>query len=456
MKIRPRITSIEFIIAMVAWLIVAKAGAAPPNIVLILADDLGFADVGCYGAPDTKTPAIDRLAAGGLKFNHFYAMAPQCTPSRVSILTGRYPQRTGGMECAIGTGNVGRYDEAEALAAEGELGLPPQLAVLAPSLKTAGYYNAVFGKWHLGYDSKFHPLDQGFDEFIGFLGGNVDYFGHFEMSDLDVYLRGREPVRRDGYLTDLITDDAVDFLNRRADEPERPFFLYLPHAAPHFPFQSPQESDAPPRTEETWMDGTRSSYVQMVESLDTGVSRIVETLHKNGQAENTLIVFTSDHGAMPPGLNHPWRGYKSTLFEGGIRVPCIVNWPVVIEQGSTSDRVGTLMDLTASFLRIAEAVPADQGSLDGVDILRQVSADEPEQPRNLYWRYRRADETWSAIRSGDLKWIRHREGDSEQQWLFDLKADPLEQHDLTHDRSVDVTRLSQQYADWESETQPMR
>ncbi len=438
------------------WSCPALVSAARPNIVLILADDLGFADTGCYGAPDAKTPAIDQLAAEGLKFNQFYAMAPQCTPSRVSILTGRYVQRAGGLECAIGTGNVGRYDEAEALAAKGELGLPPRLAVLAPALKRAGYHNAAFGKWHLGYDPKFHPMDQGFDEFTGFLGGNVDYFRHHELSDLDVYLRGREPVRREGYLTDLITQDAVDYLNRRAAEPQTPFFLYLPHAAPHFPFQAPQDADAPPPTEENWMEGTRPTYVQMLQSLDAGVGRVMETLQKNGQAENTLVIFTSDHGAMPPGLNDPWRGFKSTLFEGALRVPCIARWPAVIEPGSSSDQIGTLMDLTASFLRIAEAEPADHGPLDGTDVLRHVLSGQADQPRTLYWRYRRGDETWSAIRAGDMKWIRHRQGEDEQQWLFDLAKDGMEQNDLANQQPDELLSLRQQYADWEAEMVPLR
>ena len=216
---------------------------AAPNIVFILADDMGYADLDCFNAPDTKTPHIDQLAADGVRFLNTYAMGPECTPSRTSILTGRYPQRVGGMECAIGTGNVGRYDDAIRLAEKHELGLPADMAVLAPALKTAGYTNAIFGKWHLGYDDHFSPLDQGFDEFAGFLGGNVDYYQHTELSDIDAFVRGRLPVEREGYLTDLITEDALNFLNERAKQPDKPFFLYLPHAAPHFPFRSRKTTD---------------------------------------------------------------------------------------------------------------------------------------------------------------------------------------------------------------------
>ncbi|MEM9018373.1 MAG: sulfatase-like hydrolase/transferase, partial [Verrucomicrobiota bacterium] len=214
-----------------------------PNIVFMIADDMGYADISSFGAPDVKTPNIDQLAAKGVSFRNAYAMGPECTPSRVSYLTGRYPQRVGGMECAIGTGNVGRYDDAIRLAEQNELGLPARMAVLAPALKEAGYTNAIFGKWHLGYEPKFSPLDQGFDEFVGFLGGNVDFFRHRELSDLEVYLSGRDPIEREGYTTHLITEDAVRFLERRSEEPEKPFFLYLPHAAPHFPFQGPDDDD---------------------------------------------------------------------------------------------------------------------------------------------------------------------------------------------------------------------
>ncbi|MEN8716626.1 MAG: sulfatase-like hydrolase/transferase, partial [Verrucomicrobiales bacterium] len=171
----------------------ATSAADKPNIVFIIADDMGYADISSFGAPDVKTPAIDQIAKDGIRFTNVYAMGPECTPSRVAFLTGRYPQRVGGMECAIGTGNVGRYDDAIRLAESSDLGLPAKYARLAPGLKSQGYHNGVFGKWHLGYEAKFSPLKQGFDEFVGFLGGNVDYFRHRELSDIEVYLSNTEP-----------------------------------------------------------------------------------------------------------------------------------------------------------------------------------------------------------------------------------------------------------------------
>ena len=429
--------------------------AKKPNIIFIMADDLGYADIGSYGAPDAKTPHIDSLAVDGLKFTNFYAMSCQCTPSRTAILTGRYPQRAGGLECAIGTGNVGRYDEAEALAAKGELGLPAEYAVLAPALKGVGYVNGVFGKWHLGYEPKFSPLEQGFDRFTGFLGGNVEYFEHYETSGLDVYVKGREPIDREGYLTDLITEDAVAFLDERAAEPDTPFFLYLPHGAPHFPFQGPGDRE-PKRTAENWMDGTRINYVAMLESLDDGVGKVLEALEKNGQAENTIVIFTSDHGAMEPGLNTPWRDYKSTTFEGGLRVPCVVRWPGKIEPGTVSHQVGTLMDLTASFLQIAGTEAPDQKPLDGIDILGHVLDGKPEMPRTLYWRYRRGDKTWWGARDGNLKLVRKQEGDAVEEWLFDLATDPTETKSVTSERPEEYGALQRKVLLWEKEVRPWR
>lgn len=449
------------ILALALCLIPALLPARPPNIVFVLADDLGHGDLPRYGAIDVATPHIDRIAEEGVHFTRVYAMGPECTPSRTSILTGRYPQRVGGMECAIGTGNVGRYDDAERLAEQGELGLPSDLAVLAPALKAAGYHNGVFGKWHLGYEDKFSPLEQGFDEFAGFLGGNVDYFRHIELSDLDVFLRGREPVEREGYLTDLITRDGLAFLEKRAAEPNRPFFLYLPHAAPHFPFQGPEDSDFVP-TEENWLEGTRDSYVNMIERLDHSIGRITAALEEHGFADNTLLVFASDHGAIEPGSNAPFRDYKTTLFEGGLRVPLVAKWPGRIEPGTVSGQTGTLMDLTASFLNAAGAEMADGNPLDGIDLLGHVAAGKADFDRTLHWRSRRDESTWWAISDGTHKWIRHRDGDEQDEWFFDLSADPGEQRnlleggDLSPEVAARLRDLRAEHANWESRVAPAR
>ena len=328
-----------------------------PNIVFILADDMGYADLSSYGSPDSKTPNIDKLAAEGVKFTNFYANGQECSPSRTAFLTGRYPQRVGGLECAIGTGNVGRYDDAIRLADNHDLGLPKDLAVLAPTLKKAGYRNAVFGKWHMGYEAKFNPLDQGFDEFVGFLGGNVDYFHHVELSDLPVYYSGRKPVKREGFTTHLITDDAIDFLNRHKAKPDEPFFLYVPHAAPHFPFQ-----------------------------------------------------------------------------------------------------IGTIMDRSQSFMTIAGGKPPEGMASDGIDIINHVVQGKEDQLRTLFWRARRGDRSWWAVRSCDLKYVKKTEGGKTEEWLFDLVEDPEEQEnrlDSVAGKSAAAV-LIKKLTQWENEVKPVR
>lgn len=436
---------------MTAW------SQAKPNIVFILADDMGYADLSCYGSPDAKTPNIDKLAAEGVKFTNFYANGPECSPSRTAFLTGRYPQRVGGLECAIGTGNVGRYDDAIRLAEKHDLGLPRDLAVLAPTLGKAGYRNAIFGKWHMGYEAKFNPLDQGFDEFVGFLGGNVDYFHHVELSELPVYYSGRKPVKREGFTTHLITDDGLDFLQRQKAKPDEPFFLYLAHAAPHFPFQAPDGPTELP-SKEQWTQGSRATYVKMLEDLDGQVGRLLKALQDNQQAANTLVVFASDHGAMKPGLNTPWRDYKGTLFDGGIRVPCMARWPGKIKAGQVSKQVASIVDLTRSFLSLGGGQVPESMAPDGIDILDRVVQGKGDEMRTLFWRARRDDLTWRAVRDGDLKYVNKTEAGKSEEWVFDLAEDPGESENLL-DRAAGKAAaavLRKKLVRWEIEVKPVR
>jgi len=427
----------------------AAAARELPNIVLILADDLGYGDIAGYGASDVKTPHLDLLATEGVRFTQFYGGGPECTPSRTALLTGRFPERAGGMECAIGVGNVGRYDHAINLALGRDLGLPPEEAVLAPALRRAGYVNGVFGKWHLGYEPKFNPLGQGFDEFFGFLGGFVDYFRHRELSDLKVLYRNREAVQAEGYMTHLITAEAELFIARHRD---RPFFLYAAYGSPHFPFQAPDDGAKPPPT--TWAEvyaGSRATYAAMVEDLDAQVGRLLASLERHGLARDTLVVFTSDHGAMPPGRNLPFARGKTTLFEGGLRVPAIVRWPARLPAGHVSHQPAWMMDLTASLLAAAGTVPPDERVLDGMDVLDHVAQGFPDFSRKFFWRFRRDAITWRAIRDGSEKYIHLEDGTRMTEWRFNLSADPAELHDYAASDPSGTERLRRSITDWERE-----
>jgi len=422
-----------------------------PNIVLILVDDMGYGDLGCYGHPKAKTPVIDRLAMQGVRFTQHYANGPECSPTRTALLTGRYPQRAGGLECAIGTGNVGRYDDAIRLANQRQLGLPAKQVVLPSALKPAGYACGVFGKWHLGYEPQFNPMEHGWDEFFGYMGGNVHYFNHRETSDLHVLFRGRLPIHAEGYMTHLITDSSIKFIEQNKDDP---FFLLVSHECPHFPFQGPTDAKKMVN-KDNWMTPDAGTYVAMLEDLDSECGRLLSALEKYKLSDNTLVIFVSDNGGFAGAANMgPLNGAKSTTLEGGIRVPLIIRWPNKIKPGITSNQVCATFDLTRSILNLAQAkVPSDQ--LDGLDIVEHVSAPKPDFSRTLFWRGKRGERTWSAVRQGDLKYVRKTEGET-QEWLFDLTRDIGEKTNLSSARPREFALLKSLFADWEKNIKPVR
>jgi len=422
-----------------------------PNVVFILVDDMGYGDLGCYGHPRAKTPVIDRLAKEGVRFTQHYANGPECSPTRTAFLTGRYQQRAGGLECAIGTGNVGRYDDAIRLAGQRQLGLPAKQVVLPSALKPAGYVSGVFGKWHLGYEPQFNPVEHGWDDFFGYMGGNVHYFNHRETSELHVLYRGRLPVHAEGYMTHLITDSSINFIERHKD---KPFFLYVSHECPHFPFQGPK--DVKKEVNKTnWMKPDADTYVAMLEDLDSEVGRLLAALDKHKLADNTLVIFVSDNGGFAGAANMgPLNGAKSTTLEGGIRVPLIMRWPGRIRPGTTSHQVCVTFDLTRSILNLAQAKVSAKG-LDGLDIVNHITARKPDFARTLFWRGKRGERIWSAVREGDLKYVRKVE-DQTQEWLFDLSKDLAEKNDLSSAQPKQVARMKKLLFNWEKEVKPIR
>jgi arylsulfatase A len=431
---------------------IAAEAQSPTNVVLILADDMGYGDLGCYGCPDIRTPHIDSLAKQGVRLTSFYSNGPECSPTRTALMTGRYQQRMGGLECAIGLGNVGRYDDAIRLANQHELGLPVERSVLARGLKDAGYATAICGKWHLGYEPIFLPLKHGFDYAFGPLGGNIDYFHHHEPGGQPMLYQNDRPVERKGYMTDLIAEEACGFLRRT----KQPFFLYVPFNAPHSPFQGPNDGGQPPLTSENMIRGSREKYVEMVERLDDRVGTILKTVDEIGTADNALVIFASDNGGPQFSRNDPFSGRKGTTYEGGIRVPCILRWPGKLPAGAESSQVGITMDLTASILNLAGVKTPMNQPLDGIDIVQHIRDQKPNIARTLFWRGRRAETTWRGVRDGDLKLVSRQISDRREDWLFDLASDIAEKKDLSTSRRADLDRLESLLTRWEQDVKPTR
>jgi arylsulfatase A-like enzyme len=422
----------------------AVAQEKRPNIVFILMDDMGYADIGCMGSKEVRTPNIDRIAREGVKLSNFYANAPVCTPTRAAFITGRYQQRVG-LEWALG------YTAEQYRRVDGKWtplpdmylpGLPANQITLARWLKLAGYRTGVFGKWHLGFRPEFNPLRHGFDEYFGVLTGHADYYTHKYFDGTHVLRQNEDDVPAKGYLTDLITEKAVTFVERNK---EHPFFLYVPHLAVHFPFQVP---DKPGQvlTKENATEGTREAYVRMLERVDQGVGRILETLEKHKLLDNTLVAFSSDNGGYKLSDNQPLFHYKASLWEGGVRVPCLMRWPGKLPAGMTRSQMGITMDLTATFLAAAGALPAD-GKLDGIDLLPILSGNAQPRERAFFWRIQRSDRQQKAVRQGKWKYLK----DASTEFLFDLDADIGERRNLAYQHPELVTRLRQLHAAWEAD-----
>ncbi|MGH9718686.1 MAG: sulfatase-like hydrolase/transferase [Bryobacteraceae bacterium] len=425
----------------------APRAAGPPNIVLIVADDLGSSDLSSYGCADIRTPHIDSIGARGVRFTRFYSNGADCSPTRTALLTGRYQQRAGGLECAIGVGSVGRYDDAVWLAKRGELGLPASEITMPRIFKDAGYDTACFGKWHLGYGEKFSPNRHGFDEYFGILGGNADYFTHREDDGAPVLYRNGKPAGRKGYLTDLIAGEAVQWL---AAGRSNPFLLYVPFNAPHTPIQDPDAFDAKTGTAPV-RQGDRRIYAKMVERLDARVGDILAQLDKMSATRNTIVIFHSDNGGDPNGRNEPLRARKGTVWEGGIRVPCMLRWPGVAPEGRSVDQVGLTMDLLPTLLDAAGVRAPTGRSFDGIDLLPSLTGKRAKFDRTVFWRAKRGERVRKAVRNGDMKLVI-----DEGEELHDLSLDELEQKDLLPGARQVAAALRAKLADWERDVMAPR
>jgi len=406
--------------------------AGKPNIILIMADDLGYGDIGCYGSEAIKTPNIDALAKGGMKFTDYHSNCPVCSPTRAALLTGRYQQRSG-IEGVV-------YAKGPAR----QTGLALEETTFAEVLKKRGYATALFGKWHLGYNVEFNPIRQGFDEFRGYVSGNVDFHSHIDGAGFDDWWKNLEKVPEEGYTTDLITKHGVDFIERHKDHP---FCLYLPHEAVHSPYQG--RNDPPERLlggkkgRKAQGQEITGAYKEMIEVMDEGVGRIVETVRRLGLERKTFIFFCSDNGATKQGSNGTLAGYKGSLWEGGHRVPAVAYWPGKIEPGTTTNQTVLGMDLFATMASIAGAnLPAGL-KLDGVDLLGMMTKNENLPERTLFWRYRNE----KAVRRGPWKLLA-RDGKTA---LYNLDEDLGEKNDLARTERRMFKRLEDELAVWDRE-----
>lgn len=401
-----------------------------PNIILILTDDQGYADVGFNGATDIPTPNIDRLASQGVIFTQGYVSHPYCSPSRAGLLTGRYQARFG-HDCNM------PYEGEN----DGSIGTPLTEIMISEALKTEGYRTSLIGKWHVGDHESLHPTQQGFDHWFGFVGGNMNYWGTPNGPLRTIYRNGVEvPQEELTYLTDDFTDEAIDFITSKD---KSPFFIYLAYNAPHAPDHTTPEYL---RNTEHIEYGGRSVYGAMVNAVDEGVRRIDSTLVASGLKENTIVVYLSDNGGRTEFAdNSPYRGHKGMLFEGGIRVPFFITWPKSVPNNAKYDQPVISLDLFPTLLNAAGGDANKATQLEGVDLLPFVQDVKEAGPHDtLFWRSVGGFEY--AVRKGKYKL--YKSGYKEKTLLFDLDNDSIERFDIADQHPEKVAELEKIYSAW--------
>ncbi len=470
MKMKPRMGPVvaSFLLMFCVALHAAEPAAAHrPNVIIILADDLGYADVGFQGLGDLPTPNIDRLAQGGVRFSSGYVSWCACAPSRAGIITGRDSHR------------FGFYTNPTPVLAADQ-GLPPGLMTVPRALQQLGYVTGGIGKWHLGTTADRHPNRMGFSEWFGFLGGGHDYFPReyygrklpkrpwpewFVNGTLPI-LRNDEPVKVDRYLTDLFSDEAAAFIRRHAStgsaQARQPFFLYLAYNAPHSPYDAPKDEVVKFDVQKmARLDGIsaelRRTYVAMVSKLDQGVGQVLAAVHESQLDEHTLIFFLSDNGGGAnshdgkpgyPSSNHPLRGWKGTLYEGGIRVPFVASWKGTLPAGVTYAQPVSAFDMGATALALAGGAPQGMG-LDGVNLLPHLTGQTQAAPHDrLFWK----EQARGAIREGRYKLLTGEKIAKRE--LYDLDADIAESKNLAAEKPDVVQRLNAQWQAWNKEMAP--
>jgi arylsulfatase A-like enzyme len=437
------------------------AGAEKPNILLIVSDDQGYPDLGCIGTKPIKTPHLDRLAQSGVRATSFYVTWPACTPSRGSLLTGRYPQRNGLYDMVRNDlVNYGHHygPEEYAVSPEMTLGLDPREITIGNVLQSAGYRTGIVGKWDMGQARRFLPLQRGFDFFYGHGNNGIDYYTH-ERYGVPSLFAGNERTEADRgtYATDLFEREALNFLRQ---DNSKPWFLYLAFNAPHgassfaadstknadgrkrgVGVQAPDEYVAPYRA--LGIPDSLARYYGAVTRMDEAIGNVLDQLRKSGELDNTLVVFFADNGGSGNGGNAPLRGQKSTMWEGGLRSPLIVSWPGKLPSGQITDEFLTSLEILPTLAKAAGASPPSGVKLDGFDMLPVLRGEQPSPRTEMFWQ-RRGDK---AARVDNWKWVESSKGGG----LFDLSSDLEEEQDLSQSRPDVLAHVKSRFSAWRAE-----
>ena len=410
-----------------------QSSGSKPNVLLILADDLGIGDVSAYRKADVQTPHIDALAQQGMLFTTMRANCTVCSPTRAAILTGRYADR-------VGVPGVIRTNAADSWGY-----FNPSVATLADQLRQANYHTSLIGKWHLGLTSPNTPNERGFDHFQGFLGDMMDSYWNHRRHGQNYMRLNSEVITPKGHATDLFTQWSIDYIKSRSKE-SKPFFLFLAYNSPHFPIEPPKEWVERVKQRQPDVENKRAQNIAFVEHMDDGVGRVMAALKESGLADNTLVIFTSDNGGSLPHAqnNDPWRDGKQSHYDGGLRVPFIVRWPAHVKAGSRSDYAGLTFDIFATALELAgEKAPADMDAVSLHSILKDGKT--PAEKRDLYFVRREGNlryggKSYEAIIRGDWKLMQN--SSFEPLELYNLKNDPQEKNNLISKEPAVVRELS--------------
>ena len=416
----------------------------PTNFIFILADDLGYADLGCYGGRAPTSPNIDRMAAEGLRFTRGYSNSAVCSPTRFALATGRYQYRIrGAAEEPIGS--TMRGDKV--------IGLPPGHPTLASRLKEAGYRTALVGKWHLGFPPHFGPLMSGYDEHFGPISGGVDYFMHQDSFGVhDLFENGRE-VERNGYLTDLLSERAVEFVSRCAQS-KQPFLLSLHYTAPHWPWETREDGELAKKFGKAYpiyhLDGGNIRiYQRMIHHMDEGIGRVLAALDAKGIGDDTIVVFTSDNGGERFSDNWPLVGGKMDLMEGGIRVPYVVRWPARVAAGKTTDQLAITMDWVPTFFEAAGTSAHPDYPSDGQSLMPVLTDPGAVTERQLFWRMKHNGQ--KAMRTGPWKYLTV----NEHEYLFDVVTDERERANLARRHPERLAEMREAWQRWDRTMPPI-